>query len=111
MANGPANYNPATNGPANYNAPTNGPANYNPANNGPQNYNPANNGPQNYNTPTPAVPGNPSSSLGITFPGSNAGGTAAPVISNQKASYYSYPDGQTHSVTVAPGGYVEITIE
>ena len=26
-------------------------------------------------------------------------------------SYYAYPDGQSHSVTVAPGGYVEITIE
>jgi len=33
------------------------------------------------------------------------------VINNQIASYYAYPDGATHSVTVAPGGYIDITIE
>jgi hypothetical protein len=98
-------------GALNFNAPTNGPQNFNAPTNGPQNFNPATNGPQNFNAPTPAVPGNAANALGITFPGSNAGGTPAPVINNQTASYYSFPDGQSHSVTVAPGGYIDITIE
>jgi hypothetical protein len=61
------------------------------------------------NPTTPAVPGNASTALGVTMPGSNSGGTPAPVTPATLVSYYSYPDNATYPVSVPSGGYVTIT--
>ena len=61
------------------------------------------------NPNTPAVPGNASTALGVTMPGSNTGGTPAPVTPATLVSYYSYPDNATYPVSVPSGGYVTIT--
>lgn len=61
------------------------------------------------NPTTPAVPGNPSTALGVTMPGSNSGGTPAPATPATLVSYYSYPDNATYPVSVPSGGYVTIT--
>jgi len=63
----------------------------------------------NTNPTTPAVPGNASTALGVTMPGSNTGGTPAPVTPATLVSYYSYPDNATYPVSVPSGGYVTIT--
>jgi len=61
------------------------------------------------NPTTPAVAGNPATALGVTMPGSNSGGTPAPVTPATLVSYYSYPDNTTYPVSVPSGGYVTIT--
>ena len=61
------------------------------------------------NPNTPAVPGNASTALGVTMPGSNTGGTPAPATPATLVSYYSYPDNATYPVSVPSGGYVTIT--
>ena len=61
------------------------------------------------NPTTPAAPGNPATALGVTMPGSNSGGTPAPVTPATLVSYYSYPDNATYPVSVPSGGYVTIT--
>ena len=61
------------------------------------------------NPTTPAVPGNASTALGVTMPGSNTGGTPAPATPATLVSYYSYPDNATYPVSVPSGGYVTIT--
>jgi hypothetical protein len=61
------------------------------------------------NPTTPAVPGSPATALGVTMPGSNSGGTPAPVTPATLVSYYSYPDNTTYPVSVPSGGYVTIT--
>jgi len=63
----------------------------------------------NTNPTTPAVPGNASTALGVTLPGSNSGGSPAPVTPATLVSYYSYPDNATYPVSVPSGGYVTIT--
>jgi hypothetical protein len=55
------------------------------------------------------VPGNASTALGVTMPGSNTGGTPAPATPATLVSYYSYPDNATYPVSVPSGGYVTIT--
>jgi hypothetical protein len=98
----PSSYNPGS--PGNVSG-------YNPSSGG--NYagtNPSSGGNYaNTNPTTPAVPGNASTALGITLPGSNTGGTPAPATPATLVSYYSYPDNATYPVSVPSGGYVTIT--
>ena len=122
---GNPNYNPYVPGNPNYNPSTPGNPNYNPytpasggnfAGNNPStpgNFagnNPGSGGNFAGNNPTtPAVPGNASTALGVTMPGSNTGGTPAPATPATLVSYYSYPDNATYPVSVPSGGYVTIT--
>jgi hypothetical protein len=111
----PASYNTVTNYPytaASYNTVTNYPyvpASYNAAvTNYP--YVPA-----SYNTITnypyaPGVPGDPTTVLGVYFPGGNVG-AVAPYVPETPTNYWDYPDNATYPVTVPSGGYIVVKIE
>lgn len=74
----------------------------------PGNYTPGN---PTYNPYIPAVPGQPASLLGITFPGSASGGTPAPYVPPVKVRYYDVADGQDYAATVPSGGYITVNSE
>lgn len=103
---GYAYYNPSTPGTANYNPPTPGTSNYNPIVPGNAYTNPTLPGTDYYNPITPGNQGPSNTVLGITFPGGNGGQPGSLVTATSVNLNYT-ATGTT--ITVPPGGYVDIT--
>ena len=59
---------------------------------------------------TPGTVGTPTTVLGVYLPGGPVS-TVAPYVPATEVVYWSFPDYQTHPVSVPPGGYVDIQIE
>jgi hypothetical protein len=53
--------------------------------------------------------GTPATILGAYFPGGPIS-TIAPYVSPTPISYYDYPDGATHSISVPPGGQIVVVL-
>ena len=58
----------------------------------------------------PGAPGDPSTVLGVYFPG-GAIGSAAPYVGETVVKYWDYPDYKTHPVSVPPGGQIVVKLE
>ena len=72
-------------------------------------YNATSPGSANYNPSSPAVPGTPSSALGVSMTGGTTG--TGTFVGPTQISTYAYPDNQTYPVTVGSGGYVQIEVK
>ena len=103
-------YNPITPGSQNYNSPTGGTPNYNVAVNSNANYNSPTGQNAVYNSPIPGTSGNAMTVLGVYFPGGLPNQPQAPLISST-INTYAFPDESTQPISLAPGGYVNITVK
>ena len=62
------------------------------------------------NSYSPGAPGDPTTVLGVYFPGGSIG-SSAPYVSDTVVQYWDYPDYKTHPISVPPGGQIVVKLE